>query len=123
MYEFNSYHEAANAIKTWLGPMRKVHSGNDFGNEFIDAADFMTRSFVRENVEKAIMSKEWNDCHKSIPTAKYGESDDVIALGENGIMYILYFDGGNWCYPTGECFDRCRITHWIPLPDRPPIEE
>ena len=52
-----TYEEAANAIKTWFGPMKKLHEGDDFANEFIDAADFMTSSVVREAVEKQIPQK------------------------------------------------------------------
>lgn len=52
-----TYEEASDAIKTWAGPMRKAHQGNEFANEFIDCAVFMTSSVVREAVEKQISKK------------------------------------------------------------------
>lgn len=52
-----TYEKAADAIKTWIGPMRKIHQGDDFANEFIDCAEFMTKSVVREAVEKTDSKK------------------------------------------------------------------
>lgn len=56
-----------------------------------------------------------------LPHSEFGESDEVLTISEMGVMRVLYFDGGCWCYPTGEVF-RYRITHWMPLPE-PPKED
>lgn len=64
---------------------------------------------------------EWISVKERLPEAYYGESDNVLVVDEIGIRKILYFDGGCWCYPTGETYDR-KVTHWMPLPE-PPKED
>ena len=64
---------------------------------------------------------EWISVKERLPEAYYGESDNVLVVDEIGIRKILYFDGGCWCYPTGETYER-KIFHWMPLPE-PPEEE
>lgn len=56
---------------------------------------------------------------EKLPHAEYGESDSVLVVTKLGSMHVLCFDGGNWCYPTGEPFIRTksRVTHWMPLPE------
>ena len=63
----------------------------------------------------------WTSVDERLPHAEYGESDSVLVVTELGSMQVLYFDGGNWCYPTGEPFVRTkfRVTHWMPLPEPP----
>ena len=63
---------------------------------------------------------EWISVKERLPEAYYyyGESDNVLVVDEIGIRKILYFDGGCWCYPTGETDDR-KVTHWMPLPEPP----
>ena len=60
----------------------------------------------------------WISVKERLPEAYYGESDNVLVVDEIGIRKILYFDGGCWCYPTGETYD-CKVTHWMPLPEPP----
>lgn len=60
----------------------------------------------------------WISVKERLPEAYYGESDNVLVVDEIGIRKILYFDGGCWCYPTGETYDR-KVTHWMPLPEPP----
>ena len=68
--------------------------------------------------KKALMG--WISVKDRLPEAEYGESDEVLAISETGRQEILYFDGSNWCYPTGEVRARfTAITHWIPLPEPP----
>lgn len=50
---------------------------------------------------------EWIPCSERLPHAEYGEGDSVLCCTELGLMYILYWDGGNWCVPTGEPY------HWV----------
>lgn len=69
---------------------------------------------------------KWISVDDEMPHAEYGESDNVLAVDGFRIVKMLYFDGGCWCRPTGETVvyenPRCRITHWMPLP-QPPREE
>lgn len=64
---------------------------------------------------------EWISVKDRMPESHYGESDNVLVIDEIGIRKILYFDGGCWCYPTGETYGR-NVTHWMPLPELPKEE-
>ena len=44
----------------------------------------------------------WIPCSERMPDAEYGEGDSVLCCTETGLMYILYWNGANWCVPTGE---------------------
>ena len=64
----------------------------------------------------------WISVKEEMPHAEYGEGDAVLTVDELGVRRVLYFDGGNWCWPTGEPLTTARefpITHWMPLPERP----
>ena len=65
--------------------------------------------------------QKWIPVTERLPFAEYGESDDVLAITELGVMRTLYFDGGNWCFQSGECCPH-KVTHWMPLP-QPPKED
>lgn len=66
----------------------------------------------------------WIPCSERLPYAEYGESDNVLATCghrnvEGGIIRwvrTLYFNGGNWCYPTGETYLE-KVYAWMPLPE------
>ena len=68
--------------------------------------------------------QHWIPCSERLPFAEYGESNNVLATcghrdGEDtSIRWIktLYFNGGNWCYPTGETYDQ-KVYAWMPLPE------
>ena len=62
---------------------------------------------------------QWIPCSERLPHAEYGESDNVLTCTEDGLYRILYFDGGNWCYPTGETFEHSthKVIAWMPLPE------
>lgn len=61
---------------------------------------------------------EWVSVKDRLPYAEYGESNSVLCVTKIGTQIVLYFDGGCWCYPTGETF--CHgVTHWMPLPEPP----
>lgn len=67
---------------------------------------------------------EWVSVEEGLPYAEYGESDTVLCYTDIGVEKLLYFDGGNWCFPTGETFLH-KVTHWMSLPappDRRPPE-
>ena len=67
---------------------------------------------------------EWIPVSERLPDAEYGEGDSVLCCTETGLMYILYWDGGNWCVPTGEQHIwvnqktgwHDRVIAWMPLP-------
>ena len=60
----------------------------------------------------------WIPCSERLPHAEYGESDDVLVTCESKLIRLLYFDGGNWCYPTGERYEHRidKVIAWMPLP-------
>lgn len=57
-----TYEEASNGIKTWLGMMRMSNDSNEFTNEFIDCAEYMIKSDVRNSIEKQIPKKPIEIC-------------------------------------------------------------
>ena len=64
----------------------------------------------------------WINTKNQMPITKYGESDSVLTVDTLGEMRVLYFDGGNWCWPTGEALNTAQtfpVTHWMALPERP----
>jgi hypothetical protein len=75
---------------------------------------------VEQMIEHYFGSK-WIPVTERLPFAEYGESEDVLTVSELGVIRVLYFDGGCWCYQTGECCPH-KVTHWMPLPE-PPKEE
>ena len=69
---------------------------------------------------------KWIETKKEMPKAECGESDSVLTVDSMGVMRVLFFDGSNWCYPNGECYDKARVfpvTHWMPLPSAPGIDK
>ena len=64
----------------------------------------------------------WIPVTERLPEHSYGESNSVLTVSSLGTMRVLYFDGGNWCYPTGEALTtagKFPVTHWMPLPQPP----
>ena len=64
----------------------------------------------------------WIPVTERLPEHEYGESTSVLTVDLYGVMRVTYFDGGNWCWPTGEALTTTRvapITHWMPLPEPP----
>ena len=64
----------------------------------------------------------WIPVTERLPEHEYGESTSVLTVDLYGIMRVAYFDGGNWCSPSGEALTTIRvapITHWMPLPEPP----
>ena len=67
--------------------------------------------------------QRWIPCSERLPFAEYGESKIVLATcryrkqpNEYKWIRMLYFNGGNWCYPTGETYDQT-VLAWQPLPE------
>jgi hypothetical protein len=71
------------------------------------------------------MDNKWIPVSERLPKAEYGESDSVLVCFENGTQDVLYFNGGNWCYPTGEVYISVnhkngwhnKVVAWMPLPE------
>jgi len=59
-----------------------------------------------------------------LPKAEHGEGEDVLCQLENMRRIVLYFDGGNWCYPSGEPYNGVnykngwsnKVVAWRELP-------
>ena len=68
--------------------------------------------------------QQWIPCSERLPFAEYGESDKVLTTCGNrvgkdtGVRWIrlLYFNGVNWCYPTGEMYEQ-KVYAWMPMPE------
>lgn len=67
---------------------------------------------------------KWIPCSERLPFSEYGESDSVLATCEHrnpdyddDFRWIkrLYYNGGVWCYPTGEMYEE-HVVAWMPLP-------
>ena len=69
-----------------------------------------------------MVEPKWIPCEERLPEAEYGESDSVLATckhkdeDEPRWIRLLYFNGGNWCYPTGEVYTS-EVIAWMPLPE------
>jgi len=69
--------------------------------------------------------QRWIPVTERLPEAECGEGQSCLTVDICGEQRVLYFDGGNWCWPTGEPLKTSRsfpVTHWMPLPE-PPKEE
>ena len=74
----------------------------------------------------ASKTEHWVPVSERLPEAEYGESDSVLVCFEDETQDVLYFDGGNWCYPTGETYVSVnhkngwhnKVIAWMPLPKR-----
>lgn len=75
-------------------------------------------------------AQQWIPCSERMPFVdEYGKSDQVLATcGLQGAetssirwLRILYFNGCNWCFPTGESYEQM-VYAWMPLPKPAKIE-
>ena len=71
------------------------------------------------------MNENWISVNEKLPFAEYGESKNVITTCEfrdqdtftkHRWIKVLYYNGGNWCYPTGETYEEL-VVAWMPLPE------
>ena len=68
---------------------------------------------------------KWTPVIDGLPKAEYGESDSVLVCFEDETQDVLYFNGSNWCYPTGETYISVnhkngwhnKVIAWMPLPE------
>ena len=96
---------------------------------YSDAVSYLTqndREWLEETIkalEKELKS-DWIPVSERLPNSEYGESDSVLVCFENETQDVLYFNGGNWCYPTGETYISVnhkngwhnKVVAWMPLP-------
>ena len=89
------------------------------------------RNRIGENIDECINNvptvaeTEWIPVSERLPKAEYGESDSVLVCFENETQDVLYFDGSNWRYPTGETYISVnhkndwhnKVVAWMPLPE------
>lgn len=84
-------------------------------------------AFVEKDGRVAIkFVPKWIPVEERLPEHEYGESTSVLTVDLFGVMRVAYFDGGNWCCPSGEALTTMRvapITHWMPLPEPPKGDE
>lgn len=81
-------------------------------------------SYIKRILALPSAEAEWIPCSERLPEAEYGEGDSVLCCTESGLMYILYWHGGNWCVPTGEPHHwvnhktgwHDKVIAWMPLP-------
>ena len=67
---------------------------------------------------------DWIPCSDRLPNAEYGESESVLCCTELGSRDGVYWNGGNWCVPTGEPHEwvnhktgwHNKVIAWMPLP-------
>ena len=93
-------------------------AGYDRNAYVVDVADIEALPSV--STEK---TGRWISVSERLPEAEYGESDSVLVCFENGTQDVLYFNGGNWCYPTGEVYISVnhkngwhnKVVAWMPL--------
>ena len=78
---------------------------------------------IRDTVEEMKQEPRWIPVSERSPKAEYGESNNVLVCFENETQDVLYFNGGNWCYPTGETYISVnhengwhnKVIAWMPL--------
>ena len=123
------YDELVKTLRNWIrvcvqhdGSVDQLHD---------DAADAIeelrTQNEKWEEVVKTALDfiPCWIPVTERLPEHAYGESTSVLTVDIYGVMRVAYFDGGNWCWPSGDALTTMRvapITHWMPLPE-PPEEE
>lgn len=105
--------------------VKQPHKSNFCPNCGADMrGDRMTNKEAIRALESIQPSQRWIPCSEKLPVAEYGESDNVLATCElrnaDDTSYrwvkTLYFNGGVWCYPTGETYEQ-KVIAWMPLPE------
>lgn len=95
------------------------HDGFIHTHRFDKANQIILEALSAETVQG------WIPVSEGLPSAEYGEGDSVLCCTESGLMYILYWNGGNWCVPTGEPYQwinyetgwHDKVIAWMPLPE------
>lgn len=89
---------------------------------YLDSGYWQTADRAIEEWNNRSNSMWWIPTKKQYPFSEYGEGKSVLTVDSMGEKRVLYYDGGNWCWPSGEVLETARefpITHWQPLPEPP----
>lgn len=103
----------------------REHNGWALNETLDEAADAIEELMRRCEQFQYMPLPAWIPVTERLPEHEYGESTSVLTVDLFGAVRVTYFDGGNWCWPSGEALTTMRvapITHWMPLPE-PPKEE
>ena len=65
---------------------------------------------------------EWTECTSQNPRAYGNKSQYVLAYSSLGYYHVLCFDGHDWYDNDGRRMLE-RITHWMPLPNKPEMHD
>ena len=125
-YDPQPYEEALDmAIEALQEPKTIIGIDIPYGSDKGIATVFKGKDdkLILEEVKELMRS--WIPCSERLPDAEYGEGDSVLCCTESGLMYILYWNGGNWCVPTGEPHNwvnhktgwHDKVIAWVPLPE------
>ena len=97
----------------------------EFKEEKMSIIDYVN-AYTTEGVTEAdiVEQTRWIPVSERLPEAEYGESGSVLVCFENETQDVLYFDGSNWRYPTGEIYVSInhkngwhnKVIAWMPLP-------
>ena len=103
-----------------------IFDEDGFAREYDDTYDITIHCESQEEQDKVLakLNMRWIPCSERLPFAEYGESDNVLAtcgyrgVEDTSIRWIrtLYFNGGTWCYPTGETYDQ-KVYAWMSMPE------
>lgn len=97
-------------------------------NEVAVTLDYMPCRAIQEDIAEIayrFAAGSWISVEDALPHAEYGEGTNVLTIDTMGLQRVAEWNGGNWCWPTGEVIATCGkfpITHWMPLP-KPPLVE
>lgn len=96
-------------------------------NEVAVTLDYMPCRAIQEDIaEIANRFAAWISVDDALPHAEYGEGTSVLTIDTMGLQRVAEWNGGNWCWPTGEVIATCGkfpITHWMPLPEPLVVED
>ena len=114
-----------NERKECISALRQLVAMCDFVDQYGDCIDADPYFNAVETAIESLNGTRWIPVSERLPDAEYGESDSVLCCTESGLMYILYWNGGNWCVPTGEPYQwinyetgwHDKVIAWMPLPE------
>lgn len=131
------YIKREEAINAFDDPRVDRYYGDVSPSSVIDVIKTIPAADVRENVRGEWIVENlddgyadgqrdsWISVEDALPHAEYGEGTNVLTIDTMGLQRVAEWNGGNWCWPTGEVIATCGkfpITHWMPLP-KPPLVE
>lgn len=96
-------------------------------NNAADTIELLSAKLSASQMERSSQHYHggWIPCSERLPFAEYGESKTVLATCKHrnpdygdDCRWIreLYYNGGVWCFPTGETYEG-RVIAWMPLPE------